>query len=86
MSRSKWKGPFISEKLLKRKRIKKRLNIWNRNSIIPSYLVGTYVFIHNGKSLIKTDITPERAGSKFGEFVVTRKHTKKTEIKGIKKK
>lgn len=57
--------------------IQKKKYIWNRNSVIPYSLVGTYVFIHNGKSLVKTDITKEKVGFKFGEFVPTRKHTKK---------
>lgn len=80
MSRSKWKGSFVSNTLLKRKEknLKKRsLHIWDRNSTIPLYLVGRPVFIHSGKIFIKTYISREKVGFKFGEFVYTKKHNKK---------
>jgi small subunit ribosomal protein S19 len=62
MSRSIWKGPFISKKAI-------------RNSvIIPEYLNKTFQ-IHNGKIFKKLFITQDMIGHKFGEFVLTRKQT-----------
>lgn len=83
MSRSKWKGVFLSKFLLKKDNILKNRNIyiWNRNSTIPYFLKGKYVLIHNGNQFIRTFITRERIGFKFGEFAYTRKHTKKTDKK-----
>lgn len=84
MSRAKWKGPFLSNKVSKITD-RKVINIWSRNSTIPYSMIGKAVFIHNGKSLVKTFITREKVGYKFGEFVFTKKHTKKV-LKATKKK
>lgn len=60
--------------------------MWARNSTIPETLVGQAVFIHNGKDFIKSYITREKVGFKFGEFAYTRKFTKKQDkIKNKKK-
>jgi len=77
MSRSKWKGNFLNkaiEKLAQKKRLnsKKKIKIWSRNSVIPSFLIGKIVFIHNGKEFKKITITREKIGFKFGEFSSTR--------------
>lgn len=79
MSRAKWKGFFLSKTLINKIKIldRKQIKIWNRNSVIPYYLIGKYVQIHNGKEFIKTHISREKIGFKFGEFVFTRKHTQK---------
>lgn len=87
MSRSAWKGHFIDKYLLSPKfnKSKKRV-IWSRNSTIPESLVGKPVFIHNGKDLIKSFITREKVGFKFGQFAYTRKFTRKqNKIKNQKK-
>ena len=71
MSRSKWKGPYINPKHLK-KLNKKEANIMSRNSkIIPKFLDLTFK-IHNGKNYIELLITEDMLGHKFGEFVFTR--------------
>ena len=79
MSRSVWKGSFVTKNLLKKnKKTKKNFfKIWSRNSSIPSFLIGKTVFVHNGKQFHKVLITREKIGFKFGEFSMTRKHFKK---------
>jgi ribosomal protein S19 len=80
MSRSLWKGSYISKSIiqtiLKKKSSKK---IWSRSSVIPAGLVNSKVFVHNGKTFYLIRITPENVGYKFGEFCFTRN-------KGFKKK
>jgi small subunit ribosomal protein S19 len=70
MSRSKWKGPFLNSKFI-RNRINKN-KIWCRSSVIPNFLVGSFVFIHRGNSFKKIFINREKVGFKFGEFSPTR--------------
>lgn len=88
MKRSMWKGyyiaPSITKNIILQKKEKKE--IWSRKSTIPEYFVGKYVFIHNGKKFNKIYVTRERVGYKFGEFVQTRKFTKKLKKNTINKK
>lgn len=72
MGRSQWKGNFIAKFLLKK--TSNNVKIWSRYSIIPSELIGLFVFIHNGKEFKKVLITREKVGFKFGDFALTRKH------------
>lgn len=76
MSRSKWKGPFIDNSIFKRINNKK-LKIWSRSSVIPYFLLGETVLVHNGREFKKVIITREKIGYKFGEFSFTRKHVSK---------
>lgn len=80
MSRSSWKGGYISKSIiqtiLKKKSLKK---IWSRSSIIPASLVNSKVSVYNGKTFHIVRITKENIGYKFGEFCFTRN-------KGLKKK
>ena len=85
MSRSIWKGYYIDKFIFSNKifnHTKKK--IWARNSTIGENLIGQHVYIHNGKEFVKTLITREKVGFKFGEFAFTRKFTKKE--KKLKKK
>jgi small subunit ribosomal protein S19 len=85
MSRSIWKGPFLNKKIINLdKKIlsttfleKNQLNFWCRNATIPSNLIGSIVFVHNGKEFKKIFISREKVGYKFGHFSFTRKHTHK---------
>jgi small subunit ribosomal protein S19 len=87
MTRSIWKGNFINSHLLTDKfENKNKKIVWSRNSTIPESLVGQAVFIHNGKDFIKSYITREKVGFKFGEFAYTRKFTKKQDKVKTKKK
>ena len=87
MSRSVWKGLYITKNVLKKNKKQKKnfLKIWSRNSAIPSFLMGKTVLVHNGKQFNKVVITREKIGYKFGEFSSTRKYFKKI-TEGIKKK
>ncbi len=79
MSRSKWKGNFIDQAVLKIKdNSKKQLKLWSRRSVIPSFLIGTTVLIYNGKEFKKVVITREKVGFKFGEFCTTRRYKSKS--------
>jgi small subunit ribosomal protein S19 len=74
MSRSKWKGPFLQNFLLKNN---KKNYIWSRNSVITTKFLNKNVFIHNGKEFKKIFITREKIGFKFGQFSFTKKYIKK---------
>ncbi len=79
MSRSKWKGNFIDQAVLKIKdNSKKQLKLWSRRSVIPSFLIGDTVLIYNGKEFKKVAITREKVGFKFGEFCTTRRYKSKS--------
>jgi len=78
MRRSKWKGNFIDNSVLKLSfQKKKQLKIWSRRSVIPSFLIGDTVLIYNGKEFKKVKITREKLGFKFGEFSTTRRYKSK---------
>jgi len=87
MSRSVWKGLYITKNVLKKNKKQKKnfLKIWSRNSAIPSFLMGKTALVHNGKQFNKVVITREKIGYKFGEFSSTRKYFKKV-TEGTKKK
>lgn len=74
MSRSSWKGFYVSKSVLKNKNKK----IWSRNSTIPFSYLNKKIFVYNGKEFKSLFITEEKIGFKFGEFIFTR-------TKGLKK-
>ena len=79
MSRSKWKGNFIDQAVLKNKEnLKKQIKLWSRRSVIPAFLIGSTVLIYNGKEFKKVVITREKVGFKFGEFCTTRRYKSKS--------
>lgn len=84
MSRSIWKGYFISSDFFKRK-IKKKNLVWLKNSTITGDLKGQIVFVYNGKEFKKLYITGAKIGFKFGQFIFTRKYTQKKQWKEKKK-
>lgn len=87
MSRSIWKGPFISRKLLNFKLLtNKKIKIWDRCSVISSDFIGSYVLVHNGKDFKNLQITREKVGYKFGEFAFTRRKSSRKEKPQLKKK
>jgi small subunit ribosomal protein S19 len=89
MSRSKWKEPFVNEKIINQSLKKKELNkdkmikITSKNSVIINNFVGLTFNIYTGKTFFKIEITKEMVGYKFGEFIFTRIHSppKKKKIK-----
>jgi small subunit ribosomal protein S19 len=86
MGRSLWKGPFVDLSILREnnKKSKKNLKIWSRNSVIPEFLLGQTVLVHNGKEFKNVVVTREKLGYKFGEFSFTRKYNMKQKL--VKKK
>lgn len=73
MGRSKWKGPYITEKALQKlKKNHKNLTVSRNTEILPK-LVGQTFRIHNGKKYMEIIVTTEMIGHKFGEFFSTRK-------------
>jgi len=76
MSRSIWKGPYVSTSLIK----SKQTQVWTRNTtIIPSFVSQT-LYVHNGQKFQQLFITDNIIGLKLGQFVLTRKsvvHKKK---------
>ena len=91
MNRSKWKGPFTDQYLIKKverltelKRQGKKQNFvvrtWSRRSTILPNFVGYTFQIHNGKTFKSITINNDMVGHKLGELALTRKplvHKKK---------
>lgn len=84
MTRSLWKGPFISPCFYRNKyRFPGKqitLQIYSRNSVVIPHLVGQAVNIHNGLKWVRIVISEHMVGHKFGEFAFTKKkpiHKKK---------
>jgi small subunit ribosomal protein S19 len=72
MSRSKWKLSYNASAIGRLITRKKKV-VWSRSSVIPKYLCGKKVFVHNGKEFKPVLITEDKVGYKFGEFSSTRK-------------
>ncbi|MHB1314910.1 MAG: 30S ribosomal protein S19 [Christensenellales bacterium] len=78
MSRSIKKGPFVSERLLKRVTEmnqhgdKKVVKTWSRSSTIFPDMVGHTIGIYDGRKHVPVYITEEMVGHKLGEFAPTR--------------
>jgi small subunit ribosomal protein S19 len=78
MSRSVKKGPFVSERLLRKIREmnavneKKVIKTWSRSSTIYPDFVGHTVAVHDGRKHVPVYCTEDMVGSKLGEFAPTR--------------
>ena len=78
MPRSVRKGPFISEKLLRKVEMmnaqgeKQVIRTWSRSSTISPDFVGHTVAVHNGNKFIPVFISENMVGHKLGEFAPTR--------------
>ncbi len=78
MSRSRKKGPFVSDKLFRKIQLmeasnrKDAIRTWSRSSTVIPEFIGHTFMIHNGKQHIKVFITEEMVGHKLGEFAPTR--------------
>jgi small subunit ribosomal protein S19 len=78
MSRSLKKGPYVSDRLLKkinalRPGDKSVIKTWYRASAITPEMVGFVFGVHNGKQHVPVLITENMVGHKLGEFAPTRK-------------
>ena len=78
MSRSKKKGPYVQEVLLKRVVAmneageKKVLKTWSRSSTIFPDFVGHTFAVHDGRKHVPVYVTEDMVGHKLGEFAPTR--------------
>jgi len=78
MSRSVKKGPFVSERLLKKVEEmnktgdKKVIKTWSRSSTIFPQMVSYTIAVHDGKKHVPVYITEDMVGHKLGEFAPTR--------------
>jgi small subunit ribosomal protein S19 len=86
MSRSIKKGPYISEKLMKKveaqnkKGTKDPIQTWSRPTVIIPEFVGHTFNVHNGRVFLKVYVTEDMVGHRLGEFAPTRTfrgHSKK---------
>ncbi len=78
MSRVKWKGPYVENKLLDNIRnstsiYKNDIKTVYKNFVILPKFVGLTMQVYNGKTFITLKIVDEMIGYKVGEFVLTRK-------------
>lgn len=78
MSRSRSKGPFVDERLMKkveRLRAEGRrdpIRTWSRACVIAPEFVGITFEVHNGKKFIPVAVTEAMVGHRLGEFSPTR--------------
>ena len=77
MSRSLKKGPFISEKLMRKvERLdgssKDPIRTWARACTIVPEFIGLTFSVHNGNKFLKVFVTEDMVGHKLGEFAPTR--------------
>jgi len=84
MPRSIWKKPFsqsvIFKNLYLNNNLQRPIIIFSRNSVIFPRFVGCTFSVYNGKKFVNIQIHENMIGSKFGDFVATRKkavHNKK---------
>ncbi len=79
MARSRKKGPFLNQKLMKKVKIAKDtgdrnpIKTWARSSQISPEMVGLTISIHNGRTFISVFISEGMVGHRLGEFAPTRK-------------
>jgi len=78
MARSLKKGPYVSDKLLKKVDAmnesgnKKVIKTWSRRSVVTPEFVGHTLAVHNGNKFIPIFIYENMVGHKLGEFAPTR--------------
>jgi small subunit ribosomal protein S19 len=81
MARSRKKGPYVDNKLLKKIKSAKEkgdrnpIKTWARSSQISPEMVGVTIAIHNGKTFVPVFISEAAVGHRLGEFAPTRKFT-----------
>jgi small subunit ribosomal protein S19 len=92
MSRSLKKGPFISERILRRIETmeggsrKEPVKTWARACTIVPEFVGHTFMVHNGNRFLKVFVTEDMVGHKLGEFAPTRTFRGHSGKKDIAKK
>ena len=81
MARSLKKGPYISEKLLKKLKnlkpgTKTIIKTWCRACTITPEMVGFTFGVHNGKEHVPVYVTEDMVGHRLGEFAPTTKFSR----------
>ena len=78
MARSRKKGPFLDDHLIKKVRTQNEANekrvikTWSRRSMIVPEMIGHTIAVHNGRKFIPVYLTENMVGHKLGEFSPTR--------------
>ena len=78
MSRSTKKGPFVSDKLMKKVEAtqasgrKEVIRTWSRASTVMPEMVGLTIAVHDGRRHVPVFCTENMVGHKLGEFAPTR--------------
>jgi small subunit ribosomal protein S19 len=78
MSRSTKKGPFVSDKLMKKVSAaqasgrKEVIRTWSRASTVMPEMVGLTIAVHDGRRHVPVFCTENMVGHKLGEFAFTR--------------
>ena len=78
MPRSRKKGPFVVDPLLKKVDAlnelneKKVIKTWSRRSTIIPEMVGHTMAVHDGRKHVPVYVTEAMVGHKLGEFAPTR--------------
>ena len=78
MSRSKKKGPYVDEKLMKKVEAvqcssqRAVIRTWSRASTIMPQMVGVTIAVHDGRRHVPVFVTENMVGHRLGEFALTR--------------
>ena len=78
MPRSRKKGPFVDDHLLKKvdtandKNSKAVIKTWSRRSTIIPDMLGHTIAVHDGRKHVPVFVTESMVGHKLGEFAPTR--------------
>jgi small subunit ribosomal protein S19 len=78
MARSRRKGPFVDEHLMKKVEVynrtgdKRMIRTWSRRSTIIPEMVGLTIAVHDGRKHTPIYITEQMVDHKLGEFAPTR--------------
>ncbi|OGY21920.1 MAG: 30S ribosomal protein S19 [Candidatus Woykebacteria bacterium GWB1_45_5] len=81
MTRSRKKGPYVDQKLLKKVLTAKEagertpIKTWARSTQVAPEMVGATISIHNGKTFVPVFISEAMVGHRLGEFAPTRRFT-----------
>ena len=78
MARSRKKGPFVDEHLMKKIKVlndgneKKVVKTWSRRSMVVPDMIGHTIAVHDGRKHVPVFVSEAMVGHKLGEFAPTR--------------
>jgi len=81
MARSIKKGPYVSEKLLRKIEklkpgTKEIIKTWCRACVITPEMIGFTFGVHTGKEHVPVYVTEDMVGHRLGEFALTTKFSR----------